>query len=241
MHNHGNTPMRNKPVLFILLGGIITCAAGLYAADVMTIGGKKQEGMFEGYANNRILFRTVKGKTVKEYYTRVTKLVFEKPWAVTIKFKGKKTDAEAVCQGFEKSKFVIEMDGKVTTQGVDKVSQITVVFEEGQGGGDGIDDIDTKELLSRLNGAEPTAAQAAAIRKYDSARQKADDFVAKNAALEEEMKRATGDARTRIIEELRTQKHDQEEILSELKKAAAELIPLFPPPPEEPVEQPATE
>ena len=47
--------------------------------------------------------------------------------------------------------------------------------------------ISPQRLLESLNGAEPSAAQSAAIRKYDAAKKKADDFAAENDKLNNEI------------------------------------------------------
>jgi len=206
-------------------------AAAVTAGDVIVKDSVKHDGSFTGYQNSKIVFVNAKGKTVKDHYSRISSITFQKPRSVWVKVKGKKNEEKAVCKGFQKSRFILELNGKPLSLTMDKIASISIAMDDAAGGmGGGAEEteaVDTKALVQSLGGNKPNAAQETALAGYSAARGKYDAFAEKAASVTAEFNNATGAARAAVTDRLREMKHQEQELLRELNGAESALSAAF--------------
>jgi len=121
-----------------LIGGIVAglclmvCAAA-FAVDTLVLKDATTcEGLFEGYKNKRIYFKTKSGKKLHETLTGVVSLVLDPPSKVIVKPRsGKKTDAWTL-KSYGSSGFVFDQGGKDVVKKALDITRIELGLDFGR-------------------------------------------------------------------------------------------------------------
>lgn len=222
-------PMRRITVLcaVLLLGGGVAAVAG---PDKLTVGGITHEGQFMGFDNNILRFRTDKWKDLKEQITRVTKLTLDRPYPVAYFTTDKKGAEPGVLKGYDRLKFVFDAEGTDVAISYTRVKKIEIREAGGAGAADAapaeagagvpVQTLDVEDLSSQ----PLSPAQRAALNRYKTAKTAYDQFVAANAALVNQMNKATGTRRDDLLNQLRKRKYQEQPLKTELANAQNALV-----------------
>lgn len=226
--------------------GLLCCcvafamSAGVHAADTMVVASETHTGTFEGYRQNRFLFRTESGTLLQEVRGRVSELKLGQPCKVTFARTGRKKREPAHLKTYAHMKFTFEDGGREKVVPAFNIREITVQRDE-SGGAAKPDDgakpggapdkpgvfttYDVRPLASR---SDLTGPQSAALKRYETAKSRYDAFLKESTRLVTEMDRAKGAQREKLLNELRTRKNQEQPIKKELDGATAALLSAFP-------------
>jgi len=210
----------------------------LSSADTLTVGSKELDGVFEGFAGRKFLFRTRDGKLHRQDRGSVRSLKLDKPREVDLFLSASRKSEKAHLLGYDKMSFTIQRNGresKLSGMRVYKMEMEVPMFDDAaaaRGRGTGpIPPLD----LSGVEGASLTAEQSRALAAYKSARREYDAFLAESSRLVKEMDAATGAKRDELLNRLRRRKAEEQPVTRALQKAESALLAAIP---EEPADVP---
>ena len=215
---------------------LFVLAAPTARADTLVMKGKESNGKFEGFQEDRFLFRG-DGGAVRQHRAAVDSLVLDAPCTITLVKSTGGAAEPAKLFGYGHSAFAVEQNGARREIPGMLVRRIEVLASEeaGHAGGGGLGPAHPRPYVdvSGVNAADLTPAQRTALERYKTASDRFDAFVSENAAMVAEMDRSSGARREELIGTLRVRRSKEEPLRQELNQAADALqaaLPRTPPP-----------